>query len=240
MELFPAIDIKDKKVVRLTYGDYDRMKIYSDSPSDIAKNFADCGAKNIHIVDLDGAKDGNLANFDIISGIAKNSGLFVEIGGGIRDEERIRKYLDCGAGRVIIGTAAVENFGLVQSAVKKFGSKIAVGVDAKNNRVAIHGWKTETDIDSAEFCVKLRDAGVSTVIYTDISKDGALGGTNMEIYRRLSAVGGLDVIASGGITFYRELEELESIGVYGAILGKALYEGRIDLATAVKMVYREG
>lgn len=240
MELFPAIDIKDKKVVRLTYGDYDRMKIYSDSPSDIAKNFADCGAKNIHIVDLDGAKDGNIANFDIISGIAKNSGLFVEIGGGIRDEERIRKYLDCGAGRVIIGTAAVENFGLVQSAVKKFGSKIAVGVDAKNNRVAIHGWKTKTDIDSAEFCVKLRDAGVSTVIYTDISKDGALGGTNMEIYRRLSAVGGLDVIASGGITFYRELEELESIGVYGAILGKALYEGRMDLATAVKMVYREG
>ena len=170
MKIFPAIDIRDKKVVRLTFGDYDQMKIYADDPLQIAKNFCDCGSKNLHVVDLDGAKDGNLANFDVIEKIAKNCGMFVQVGGGIRDEQRIKQYIDCGVGRVILGTVAIEKFAFVEQMAKKYGDKIAVGVDAKDGYVAIHGWKTVTDIDSVEFCQKLRDAGVKTVIYTDISK----------------------------------------------------------------------
>ena len=236
MQIYPAIDIKDKKVVRLTYGDYGKIKIYSDNPIEVAKNFADCGAKNIHLVDLDGAKDGNLANFDVISKVVKESGLFAEVGGGIRDADRIKRYLDCGVKRVILGTAAIENFAFAESAVKQFGDKIAVGVDAKDDKVAIHGWKVTTDINSVEFCKKLKSAGVATIVYTDISKDGAMSGTNLEIYRRLAAIDGLQVIASGGITYYEELAQLKQIGVYGAILGKALYEGAIDLSKAVKCV----
>ena len=236
MQIFPAIDIKDKKVVRLTFGDYDQMKIYADDPVQIAKNFKECGATNLHVVDLDGAKDGNLANFDVIEQIAKNCGMFVQVGGGIRDEERIKKYIDCGVGRVILGTVAVENFAFVEQMAKKYGDKIAVGVDAKDGFVAIHGWKTVTAVQSVDFCQKLRDAGVKTVIYTDISKDGGMKGTNLGIYRQLAKIEGLDVVASGGITFYDELTTLDSMGTYGAILGKALYEGLLDLKKAVELV----
>ena len=236
MKIFPAIDIRDKKVVRLTFGDYDQMKIYADDPLQIAKNFCDCGSKNLHVVDLDGAKDGNLANFDVIEKIAKNCGMFVQVGGGIRDEQRIKQYIDCGVGRVILGTVAIENFAFVEQMAKKYGDKIAVGVDAKDGYVAIHGWKTVTDIDSVEFCQKLRDAGVKTVIYTDISKDGGMAGTNLKIYERLAEIKGLDIVASGGITFYDELTTLDKMGTYGAILGKALYEGLLDLKKAVEMV----
>jgi len=236
MQLFPAIDIRDKKVVRLTFGDYDQMKVYADDPVQIAKNFAECGAKNMHVVDLDGAKDGNLANFDVIANIVKNCGLFVEVGGGIRDEERIKKYIDCGVGRVILGTVAVENFAFVEQMAKKYGDKIAVGVDAKDGYVAIHGWKTVTDVPSLDFCKKLRDVGVKTVIYTDISKDGGMAGTNLQVYEELAKIDGLDVVASGGITFYDELTKLDEMGIYGAILGKALYEGVIDLKKVVELV----
>ncbi|MBR2029280.1 MAG: 1-(5-phosphoribosyl)-5-[Clostridia bacterium] len=236
MQIFPAIDIKDKKVVRLTFGDYDQMKIYADDPVQIAKNFCACGAKNLHVVDLDGAKDGNLANFDVIEQIAKNCGMFVQVGGGIRDEDRIKKYIDCGVGRVILGTVAVENFAFVEQMAKKYGDKIAVGVDAKDGFVAIHGWKTVTSVQSVDFCQKLCDAGVKTVIYTDISKDGGMKGTNLGIYRQLAKIDGLDVVASGGITFYDELTTLDRMGTYGAILGKALYEGLLDLKKAVELV----
>ena len=234
MEIYPAIDLRNGRAVRLTRGDYDKMDIYSDDPAAVAENFKRCGASNIHLVDLDGAKEGKLINFGTIEKIIRKTGLFAEAGGGIRDTERIEQYLDCGVSRVILGSAAAEDFSFVTTSVKKFGDKIAVGVDAKNGKAAIHGWKTVTDIDSFEFCLRLRDSGVKTVIYTDISKDGALSGTNMEIYEKLSGIEGLNVIASGGITFYEELAELKQLNIYGAILGKALYTGHLDLAEVIE------
>ncbi len=234
MEIYPAIDLRNGRAVRLTRGDYDKMDIYSDDPAAVAENFKRCGASNIHLVDLDGAKEGKLINFGTIEKIIRKTGLFAEAGGGIRDTERIEQYLDCGVSRVILGSAAAEDFSFVTTSVKKFGDKIAVGVDAKNGKAAIHGWKTVTDIDSFEFCLRLRDSGVKTVIYTDISKDGALSGTNIEIYEKLSGIEGLNVIASGGITFYEELAELKQLSIYGAILGKALYTGHLDLAEVIE------
>lgn len=234
MEIYPAIDLRNGRAVRLTRGDYDKMDIYSDDPAAVAENFKRCGASNIHLVDLDGAKEGKLINFGTIEKIIRKTGLFAEAGGGIRDTERIEQYLDCGVSRVILGSAAAEDFSFVTTSVKKFGDKIAVGVDAKNGKAAIHGWKTITDIYSFEFCLRLRDSGVKTVIYTDISKDGALSGTNMEIYEKLSGIEGLNVIASGGITFYEELAELKQLNIYGAILGKALYTGHLDLAEVIE------
>lgn len=234
MQVFPAIDIRDKKVVRLTQGDYDRMTVYADNPLDIAKGFEAVGATNMHVVDLDGALDGELVNFDTVKQLASQTGLFVEVGGGIRSSERIEKYLKAGAGRVILGTVAVEDYAFVEQAVKQYGDKIAVGVDAKDGYVAIHGWKTVTDIDSYEFCERLRDSGVKTVIYTDIAKDGALGGTNLAAYERLSKIEGLNIVASGGVTYLNEIDALKRMGIYGVILGKAMYTGKLDLADAIK------
>ena len=184
MELFPAIDIRGSKVVRLTKGDYDVMKVYRDDPTEVAKEFLEAGAHNLHVVDLDGARDGSLANFESIKALASTKGLFIEVGGGIRNMERIEGYLNLGVGRVILGTAAVKNYPFVEQAVKEFGDAIAVGVDAKDGMVAVSGWEEVTEINSLEFCKKLRDTGVKTVIYTDISKDGGLQGTNMEAYRK--------------------------------------------------------
>lgn len=234
MQVFPAIDIRDKKVVRLTQGDYDRMTVYADNPLDIAKGFEAVGATNMHVVDLDGALDGELVNFDTVKQLASQTGLFVEVGGGIRSSERIEKYLKAGADRVILGTVAVEDYAFVEQAVKQYGDKIAVGVDAKDGYVAIHGWKTVTDIDSYEFCERLRDSGVKTVIYTDIAKDGALGGTNLAAYERLSKIEGLNIVASGGVTYLNEIDALKRMGIYGVILGKAMYTGKLDLADAIK------
>ena len=234
MELFPAIDIINKNVVRLFKGDYDRMTIYSDSPLETAIGFEKCGAANLHVVDLDGAKNGTTENFDVIRDIAENTGLFIEVGGGIRNEERIKRYIDCGVGRVILGSVAVENPDFVSEMTEKYGEKIAVGVDAKDGFVAIHGWKTISPVDSVEFCRDMQKRGVKTVIYTDISKDGAMSGTNLDIYRLLCGIEGLDIVASGGITYYSELEELRALGIYGAILGKALYTGAIDLKRAIE------
>lgn len=234
MQVFPAIDIRDKKVVRLTQGDYDRMTVYADNPLEIAKGFSSVGATNMHVVDLDGALDGELVNFDTIKQLTSQTGLFVEVGGGIRSSERIEKYLNAGAGRVILGTVAVEDYAFVEQVVKQYGDKIAVGVDAKDGYVAIHGWKTVTDIDSYDFCERLRDSGVETVIYTDIAKDGALGGTNLAAYERLSNIEGLDIVASGGVTYLEEIDALRRMGIYGVILGKAMYTGKLDLADAIK------
>lgn len=234
MQVFPAIDIRDKKVVRLTQGDYDRMTVYADNPLEIAKGFVSVGATNMHVVDLDGALDGELVNFDTIKQLTSQTGLFVEVGGGIRSSERIEKYLNAGAGRVILGTVAVEDYAFVEQVVKQYGDKIAVGVDAKDGYVAIHGWKTVTDIDSYDFCERLRDSGVETVIYTDIAKDGALGGTNLAAYERLSNIEGLDIVASGGVTYLEEIDALRRMGIYGVILGKAMYTGKLDLADAIK------
>ena len=239
MELFPAIDIRGAKVVRLTKGDYDVMKVYHDNPKEVAEKFLKAGANNLHVVDLDGARDGSLVNFDSIKALASTKGLFIEVGGGIRNMERIEAYLKLGVGRVILGTAAVKNYPFVEQAVKEFGDAVAVGVDAKDGMVAVSGWEEVTATDSLEFCKRLRDTGVKTVIYTDISKDGAMSGTNLEIYKSLSEIKGLDIVASGGITYENEIETLRDMGTYGAILGKALYEGKLDLSKALKIAKGE-
>ncbi|MBP3329171.1 MAG: 1-(5-phosphoribosyl)-5-[(5-phosphoribosylamino)methylideneamino]imidazole-4-carboxamide isomerase [Clostridia bacterium] len=229
MEIFPAIDIRSGKVVRLTEGDYDRMTVYSDSPEKIAEEFIAKGARNLHVVDLDGAKDGTTANFEVIKDLCKYDELFIEVGGGIRNIDRLKAYLDLGVDRTIIGTAAVKNYPFVEQAVSLYGDAVAVGVDAKNGRVAVSGWLEVTDVDSVEFCKKLRDTGVKTVIYTDISKDGTLTGTNLEIYRELAKIEGLDIVASGGITFEDEITQLASMNTYAAIVGKAIYSGKLSL-----------
>ena len=235
MEIFPAIDIRNGNVVRLTEGDYNRMTVYGSSPLEMAETFVKKGAKNLHMVDLDGAKDGTPVNFDVIKSVAETGKLFTEVGGGIRDEKRIEDYLSLGVNRVILGTVAVRNFAFVEEAVKKYGDKIAVGVDARDGKVAVSGWLETTEIDSLDFCKKLRDAGVKTVIYTDISKDGTLSGTNLEIYEKLSEIENLDIIASGGITFEDEIKKLASMNTYGAIVGKAVYAGKLDLERVLKI-----
>ena len=232
MYIYPAIDLRDGKVVRLTKGDYDRMDVYSSDPAEIVRIFREAGASRLHVVDLDGAKDGKLCNYEIISKLARED-IFVEVGGGIRDEERIQAYLAAGVKRVILGSAAIENPGFAAEMAQKYGDAIAVGVDASEGMVAIHGWKTVTDVDALDFCEKLVKSGVSTVIYTDISKDGTLSGTNLEVYRRLSQIEGLSIIASGGITFEYEIAALREMNLHGAILGKALYTGKLNLARAI-------
>ena len=238
MELYPAIDLKDHNVVRLTQGDYGRMTVYAEDPVKTAQNFAACGATNLHVVDLDGAKDGTLANFDTIQRILDATDLFVEVGGGIRDEARIRKYLEAGVSRVILGTMVVEDPAFVARMLGKYGNQIAVGVDTKDGLVATHGWQTVSSIKGVDFCRKMRKHGLSTVIYTDIAKDGAMSGTNLSLYQELSTIEGLDIIASGGISYYEELSALAALDLYGAILGKSLYTGAIDLKKALELTRR--
>ncbi len=235
MEIFPAIDLKDNKIVRLTQGDYDQVKIYSEKVAEMAQNFLKSGATNLHIVDLDGAKEGKPLNQEAIAEILSVSGLFFQIGGGIRDEKRIADYLELGVNRVILGTIATKDPGFVGEMVKKYGTAIAVGVDAKNEMVATHGWLEDSGIPSFEFCEKMRDFGVSTIIYTDISKDGMLSGCNLPAYRRLCGISGLNIIASGGVSSLAELTQLATMGCHGAIVGKALYEGKIPLSEAVAL-----
>ena len=236
MQIFPAIDLSGGQVVRLYQGDYDKMTVYGADPCAVARDFITAGAKYLHVVDLDGAKDGTLANFESIAAIAKQGGLYIEVGGGIRAEERIRQYLDLGVSRCILGTIAVKDFDFTARMAQKYGDAIAVGVDARDGYVAINGWKelsTETGID---FCRRLRDAGVKTVIYTDISRDGAEKGTNLELYHQLAEIEGLNITASGGVSSIEELKELQRTGTHAAILGKALYTGRLDLKTVIEEV----
>ena len=240
MHIYPAIDIRGGNAVRLLRGDYSKETVYSLNPVDVALKFKKAGATRLHVVDLDGALEGELVNKDIIKKITSNLGMFVEVGGGIRSVSRINEYLAAGASRVILGSAAVEDEGFVKDAVKFFGDKVAVGVDALGGKVAIGGWKTITDIDAYDFCAQLREGGVRTVICTDISKDGALEGTNLEAYRKLVKIKGLRVIASGGITYYEELEQLKEMGVRGAVLGKALYDGALDLSKVVELCEDSG
>lgn len=234
MEIFPAIDLRDGQAVRLFQGDYDQMTVYSSAPADVARQFKEKGARNLHLVDLDGAKDGRLVNFESIRQIVSDLDLFVEVGGGIRDEERIRQYLDLGVGRVILGTIAVKDTDFLEQMVAKYKEKIAVGVDVKDGYVAINGWKEVTDREGMEFCRYLADIGVKTVIYTDISRDGGLKGTNLEAYRQLAEIPELDIVASGGISFEEEITALKET-TYGAILGKALYDGLLDLERAIQL-----
>ncbi len=234
MKIFPAIDLRDGKAVRLFQGDYEQMTVYSEDPVAVAASFREQGAENLHVVDLDGAKDGKLVNYDTIKEIVDGVRMFVEVGGGIRDEEKIRQYLEIGVGRVILGTVAVRDPEFLETMVRKYGERIAVGVDARDGYVAVNGWKEITDRESFEFCRYLKDIGVRTVIYTDISRDGSLEGTNMEAYRRLREIEGLEIVASGGISFEQEISQLKDI-VSAAILGKAIYSGRLDLRRAVEL-----
>lgn len=233
MELFPAVDIRGGQAVRLTQGDYDRMDVYSPDPRAVALSFQKQGAKNLHLVDLDGAKDGTLSNYQVIKSVVEATGLFVQVGGGIRDEARIRSYLDIGVGRVILGTVAVEDFDFLRRMVEAYGERIAVGVDARDEKVAVKGWRELTSINSLEFCEKLEKACVSTVIYTDIAKDGQMEGTNLEVYRTLVDRVGLNVIASGGVCSLEDIHSLARIPTYGAIVGKALYTGALKLTDAL-------
>lgn len=234
MEIFPAIDLLGGEAVRLTQGDYGKMTVYNPDPLAQAADFAAAGARYLHAVDLDGAKSGETKNFAVVRRLVEESGLKVEIGGGIRDEERIKAYLDMGVWRVILGTVAVKNPDFVRNMAKKFGEKIVVGVDMRDGRVAVNGWLEKTEIDGVEFCRALAAAGVKTVIVTDIARDGLLAGTNLDLYRELVKIPDLAVVASGGVTFADEIDELRQIGVSGVIVGKALYTGKLVLADIIK------
>lgn len=236
MILFPAIDLYDHKVVRLLKGDYEKMTVYSDDPLATAKNIESMGGKWLHLVDLEGAKDGTTPNFDVVSAIARETGLKVEIGGGIRSFETIEKYLNAGVQRVILGTKAVKDPGFLKEAVSKWGDKIAVGVDAKNGKVAVNGWMDVLDIDMFDFLQDIKEMGVKTAIVTDISKDGAMKGTNLPLYERLSKLSGIDITASGGVSTLDDLKALKDMDIYGAILGKAMYNGAIVLSEALELV----
>nr|WP_325194904.1 1-(5-phosphoribosyl)-5-[(5-phosphoribosylamino)methylideneamino]imidazole-4-carboxamide isomerase [uncultured Oscillibacter sp.] len=236
MQIFPAIDLRGGQVVRLYQGDYDKMTVYGQDPCAVARDFIAAGAKYLHVVDLDGAKDGTLANFETIAAIARQGGLYIEVGGGIRTEDRIGQYLDLGVGRCILGTVAVKDFAFTARMARKYGDRIAVGVDARDGYVAINGWKELSSERGVDFCRRLLDAGVGTVIYTDISRDGAEQGTNLDLYRELAEIRGLHVTASGGVSSLEELKELRAIGTHAAILGKALYTGRLDLKTVIEAV----
>ena len=236
MQIFPAIDLRGGQVVRLYQGDYDRETVYAADPCAVARDFLAAGAKYLHVVDLDGARDGTLANFDTIAAIARQGGLYIEVGGGIRTVDRIRQYLDLGVGRCILGTIAVKDFAFTERMARTYGDRIAVGVDARDGYVAVSGWKELSAERGVDFCRRLRDAGVKTVIYTDISRDGAEQGTNLDLYQQLAEIQGLDITASGGVSSIEELKELQRIGTRAAILGKALYTGRLDLKTVIAEV----
>lgn len=236
MQIFPAIDLRCGNVVRLYQGDYDQMTVYGSDPCAAAREFLAAGAQYLHVVDLDGAKDGTPANFQAVEALCRQGGLYLEVGGGIRDEDRIRRYLDLGVGRCILGTAAVRDFDFTARMAAKYGDRIAVGVDARDGFVAVSGWQELSAERGVDFCRRLRGAGVRTVIYTDISRDGAERGANLDLYRELSGIGGLDITASGGVSSVEELLELKQIGTKAAILGKALYTGRLDLKTVLAAV----
>ena len=234
MIILPAIDLRGGKAVRLLRGEYDNMTVYGENPVAVAASFAEAGAKNLHVVDLDGALSGNTDNMETIKNIISETKMRTEVGGGIRDEKRIYKYLSLGAERVILGTVAAENPAFAEEMVKKYGSAIAVGADVKNGEIATHGWTKTTGTDINTFMKMMENMGVATVLCTDVSRDGALMGTNMELYRALTEKYGVGIIASGGITAVDEVFALAKMGVYGAILGKAIYNGNIDLREAVK------
>ena len=241
MKLFPAIDLRGGQVVRLTQGDYSRMTVYGGSPAAQAAAFRQAGATCLHLVDLDGAKDGAPANFEAVRDIARQGGLYIEVGGGIRTEARIEAYLALGVGRCILGSVAVTDFDFTARMLRKYGGKLAVGVDLKDGRVAIHGWREMSGVDGLTFCRRLAAAGCTAVIVTDIARDGAMQGTNLALYRRIrQALPGLALTASGGISAMEELDALDEMGVAAAILGKSLYTGALDLAACVRRCEKKG
>ena len=233
MIIYPAIDLYDGKAVRLFKGDYAQMTVYSENPVEVAKDFAAKGASHIHLVDLEGAKNGRTPNFETVCAIKKATGLFCEIGGGVRSMEVITRYLDAGIDRVILGTAAVTEPGCVETAVKAYGGRIAVGIDIRDGFVAIKGWTEKSDLEAFAFCGRMEQLGVKTLICTDISKDGAMQGANHKLYTELSQRFGMQIIASGGVSSLEDVKRLTALGIHGAIIGKAYYTGAVDLAEAI-------
>ncbi len=235
MYILPATDIYDGKVVRLYKGDYAQMTVYSEKPLHVAKEFADCGAEFLHVVDLEGARDGTTPNRKVVEKLVEKSGMSVEIGGGVRTEDTVKTYIDIGVERVILGTTAATDPVFLEKMVNRYGDRIAVGVDIRDGFVAIKGWTEKSEIRSDVFFERLQHMGVSTVIVTDISRDGALHGTNLELYKELRARYSMQIIASGGISTLDEIVELREMDIYGAILGKAIYTGDLRLKDAVKL-----
>ncbi len=235
MIIFPAIDLYGGKAVRLYKGDYNEMTVYNDEPLDVARDFEKKGAKYVHLVDLEGARDGSTPNLETVKKIAQNTSLFCEIGGGIRDMETVEKYFSVGVDRVILGTAAVKDEEFLMAAVKKYGEKIAVGADIKDGKIAIKGWLEKSDIEAFDFCEKMQNIGVKTLICTDISKDGAMRGANHGLYRELSEKFDMQIVASGGVSSLDDVKKLSALDIYGAIIGKAYYTGAIDLGEAISI-----
>lgn len=233
MNIFPAIDLYGGKAVRLYKGDYAQMTVYSDTPYEVALDFERQGAKFLHLVDLEGAKSGLTPNLETIKAIIEKTDLFTEVGGGIRNIETVRTYLNAGVDRVILGTAAVTDPEFLKAAVSEYGEKIAVGADIKDGKIAIKGWTETADYTVDSFFEYIESVGVKTVICTDISKDGAMAGTNLDLYRRLLDRFNIDLVASGGVSSMNDVKALREMNIYGAILGKALYVGGIDLAEAI-------
>ena len=235
MIILPAIDLYEKKTVRLYKGDYANMTVYSDDPLSVAKDFEAAGAEWIHTVDLEGARDGTTPNLDVVAAIAKETSLKVEIGGGIRNIETVERYLAAGVSRVIIGTAAVTDEDFLIRATKLYGEKIVVGADVRDGRVAIKGWLCDSGIELSDFLMRMQSHGISTVICTDISKDGAMKGTNLGLYARLAREFDMNVVASGGVSTIEDVKALREMKLYGAIIGKAYYTGAIDLREAIEV-----
>lgn len=235
MILFPAIDLYEKKAVRLLKGDYANMTVYSEHPLEIAEDFERCGATHVHIVDLEGAREGTTPNLSAVEEIAAQTSLFVEIGGGIRSMETVERYFSIGVSRVILGTAAVEDEALLREAVGRYGERIAVGADVRNGCVAVRGWLEESGMGLDAFLERMQGIGIRNVICTDISRDGAMRGTNLELYRELSRRYAMDITASGGVSSLEDVAALSRMGLYGAIIGKAYYTGAIDLREAIRV-----
>jgi phosphoribosylformimino-5-aminoimidazole carboxamide ribotide isomerase len=235
MIIFPAIDLYEKKAVRLYKGDYSQMTVYSENPLEVAKGFRADGAEYIHMVDLEGAKDGITPNFDVVAAVAAHSGLKVEIGGGIRSEETVKRYIDAGVMRVILGTAAVNDRAFLEKVCAKYGDKIAVGADLKDGEVAVKGWLEGSGVSGMDFCAQMQELGVQTIICTDISRDGAMRGTNRELYKTLSEKFTMDIVASGGVSTIDDVAALRKMNLYGAIVGKAIYTGDIKLKEAIEV-----
>lgn len=235
MLIFPAIDLYGGNAVRLYKGDYDQMTVYDTDPVAVARRFAAAGATHVHLVDLEGAKDGTTPHLDLICRIKAETGLFCEVGGGIRSREVIDRYLQAGVDRVILGTAAVSDPDLLNAAVAAYGNRVAVGVDIKDGNVAVKGWRETANLDAFTFCKHLQDVGVGAIICTDISKDGAMQGANADLYRQLSQALTVPLVASGGVSSMEDIHRLKALNLYGAIVGKAYYVGAIDLKEAIEV-----
>lgn len=235
MFLYPAIDLYKGKAVRLFQGDYSQMTVYSARPEEVAKQFQQCGARRLHLVDLEGAREGTTSNLPVIRSILEQTDLFSEVGGGIRNMDTVSKYLSLGVDRVILGTAAVKDEDFLKEALAQYGERIAVGVDLKDGCVAIRGWTEKSQLTADMFFGKMQAMGVTTIICTDISKDGAMRGTNRELYMHLSDRFSVDLIASGGVSTLEDIQVLKEMGLHGAIIGKAYYTGAIDLTRALEV-----